>query len=61
MPAFYLVEEIALILRLSTWAVYQAIKRGEIPGVAKIGGVIRISRAVFNRAMGIDDASGGTQ
>jgi excisionase family DNA binding protein len=38
------VDELADYLRLDRKAVYDAIRRGEIPGVRRIGKVYRISR-----------------
>ena len=39
------VDELALLLRVNRKTLYSAIQRGEIPGVRRIGGVIRIARA----------------
>jgi excisionase family DNA binding protein len=41
------VDEAAAILRIGRNLVYQAIERGEMPGVRKIGKVIRIRRATL--------------
>jgi excisionase family DNA binding protein len=38
------VEELAAMLRIERKTAYAAIRRGEIPGARRIGGVIRISR-----------------
>ncbi len=38
------VEELAALLRIERKTAYAAIRRGEIPGARRIGGVIRISR-----------------
>jgi excisionase family DNA binding protein len=43
-PGVYKVEELASILRLGRRAMYEAIQRGEIPGVFRLGRSIRISR-----------------
>ena len=39
------VDELATFLRLDRKAVYASIGRGEIPGVRRIGRIIRISRS----------------
>jgi len=39
------VEETADLLRINRNTLYDAIKRGEVPGVRRIGRVIRICRA----------------
>jgi len=44
---FLCVKEVAEILRLSTWQVYQLIKRGDIPAI-HFGRSIRISSAVID-------------
>lgn len=38
------VEELAMMLRINRKTLYAAIGRGEVPGVRRIGGTIRISR-----------------
>ena len=43
------VDELADYLRLDRKAVYDAIRRGEIPGVRRIGKVYRISRHAVTR------------
>lgn len=39
------VDELAALLRMNRKSVYAAIKRHEIPGIRKIGGVLRASRS----------------
>lgn len=39
------VDELALLLRVERKTVYDAIARGEMPGVRRIGRLIRISRS----------------
>lgn len=55
--AFYFIEEVAALMGISTWAVYQAHKRGEIPGAHRVGSVIRVSKTIFNKAYGIESDS----
>jgi excisionase family DNA binding protein len=43
-PPVLTVEELAAMLRIERKTAYAAIRRGEIPGARRIGGVIRISR-----------------
>jgi excisionase family DNA binding protein len=43
-PPVLTVEELAALLRIERKTAYAAIRRGEIPGARRIGGVIRISR-----------------
>jgi excisionase family DNA binding protein len=38
------VEELAALLRIERKTAYAAIRRGEIPGARRIGGIIRVSR-----------------
>ena len=38
------VDELAALLRINRKTAYTAIERGEVPGVRRIGGVIRVSR-----------------
>lgn len=44
LPPILTVEELASFLRLNRKTVYEAVSRGEIPGVRRIGGTFRISR-----------------
>jgi excisionase family DNA binding protein len=37
------IDEVAKILRISTWAAYEAVRRGEIP-VTKVGRILRVGR-----------------
>jgi excisionase family DNA binding protein len=49
LPQVLTVEEVAALLRLNRKTVYAAVKRGEIPGVRRVGGTIRVLRdAVVN-------------
>ncbi len=45
LPAFMSVREFAQLLRLNEKTVYDAIKRGGIPGARRVGRSIRIERA----------------
>jgi excisionase family DNA binding protein len=38
------VEELAVLLRINRKTAYSAVRAGEIPGVRKVGGVIRVHR-----------------
>lgn len=49
------VEEAARRLNLNTKTVYEAIKRGQIPGAVRIGRAYRLSRKVFLNWLGEDD------
>jgi excisionase family DNA binding protein len=42
--AFLTAEELATLLRVNRKTVYEALARGEIPGVRRIGGTYRILR-----------------
>ena len=44
LPPILTVDELASFLRLNRKTVYEAVSRGEIPGVRRIGGAFRISR-----------------
>jgi excisionase family DNA binding protein len=46
-PYFLCVKEFAGIIRVSTWQVYELIKRGEIP-VVRFGRVMRISSTTID-------------
>jgi excisionase family DNA binding protein len=39
------VDEAAVLLRVNRKTVYDSIKRGELPGVRRIGGTIRLCRS----------------
>ena len=54
------VEEFAIRTRIGRRLAYEAIRRGEVPGVIRIGRTIRISVAVWERwiAGGIGSAGG---
>lgn len=43
-PVVLTVDELAALLRCNRKTVYAAINRGEIPGVRRLGGAIRIHR-----------------
>lgn len=45
LPEFLTVDETAELLRINRNSLYGAIKLGQIPGVMRIGRVIRIRRA----------------
>jgi excisionase family DNA binding protein len=44
LPTFLTVDELASLMRVNRKTVYDAIARGEIPGVQSLGRVIRIHR-----------------
>ena len=44
LPPILTVDELAAFLRLNRKTVYEAVSRGEIPGVRRIGHTFRISR-----------------
>lgn len=46
-PQFYTVREIAKILRLSDWSVYESIRQGLLPCV-RIGRKVRIESQAFH-------------
>ena len=43
-PEWLTIPEVAKLLRISRGAAYQAIERGEVPGVRRIGKLIRVRR-----------------
>ena len=53
LPLVLNAEEAAAALRISKWAVYEAIKRGEIRSV-RVGRVVRIPRAAIAELPGVD-------
>lgn len=44
LPLALTVEEVAKLLRISRGAAYQAVRRGELPGVVRVGRTLRVSR-----------------
>ena len=44
LPAVLTIEEVARLLRISRGAAYQAARRGELPGVRRVGRTLRVSR-----------------
>lgn len=44
LPVVLTVEEVARLLRISRGAAYQAARRGELPGVRRVGRTLRVSR-----------------
>lgn len=46
------VPELAQLLRIGRNSAYEAIQRGEIPGVVRIGRTVRVSKATVLRWMG---------
>ena len=52
------VDEVAALLRVNRKTVYDAIKRGQIPGVRRIGGTIRVSRDALLRWLADAPATG---
>ncbi len=57
-PAVYTVAEVALLLNISEWMVYERVKRGEIPGAFLLGTKIRFKKAAVNDWLGIDPGTG---
>jgi excisionase family DNA binding protein len=49
LPSVLTVPETAKLLRTSTFAVYEAVKRNEIPGLIRVGRCIRFSSDVLLR------------
>lgn len=49
--AVFTVEEVAEILRLTRWAVYEAVKRGDIPAI-RMGRVLRVGRRTLAVLLG---------
>ncbi|MEE8408472.1 MAG: helix-turn-helix domain-containing protein [Myxococcota bacterium] len=45
LPTFVTVDELAFLLRVNRNTAYEAIARGEIPGVVRIGRKIRLCRS----------------
>lgn len=45
------VEEAAALLRISRGAAYALAKRGELPGVIRLGRTLRVSRQALERAL----------
>jgi len=43
-PVVLTVDEAAALLRVDRKSIYESIRRGELPGVVRVGRVIRISR-----------------
>lgn len=50
----YTVPEVARLLRTSEWSIYEMIKRGELPGVIRIGSQIRVVRQRFREWIGVN-------
>jgi len=48
-PEVLTVEELAGRLRIGRRAAYEAIARGDVPGVVRVGRTIRISRTAIDR------------
>jgi excisionase family DNA binding protein len=46
-PTVLTVDEAAALLRVDRKSVYDSIRRGELPGVVRVGRVIRISRSAL--------------
>jgi excisionase family DNA binding protein len=57
-PLVYRVPEVAELLGCGTSTVYDAIARGEIPGVLKVGRRLMVSKAAFHRALELDGGEG---
>jgi excisionase family DNA binding protein len=52
LPEVITVPELAALLRVSKPTAYAAVKRGEIPGLIKIGNCLRLNRAAVLAWMG---------
>ena len=46
-PAVITVDEAAALLRVDRKSIYESIRRGELPGVVRVGRAIRISRTAL--------------
>lgn len=46
LPSFVTVDELAALMRVDRKTLYQAIERGEVPGVMRLGRTLRIRRRV---------------
>ena len=44
LPTFITVDELAVLLRINRNTAYEAVQRGEVPGVTRIGRKIRVCR-----------------
>ena len=44
---FYTVAEVAELLRLSDWSIYEAVRQGSLPSV-RVGRTVRIEVQAFN-------------
>lgn len=44
---FYTVAEVAKLLRLSDWSIYEAVRQGGLPSV-RVGRTVRIEAQAFN-------------
>lgn len=46
-PQFLSIDEAAALLRVNRNTLYEAAKRGELPGVVKIGRILRVRRSAL--------------
>ena len=46
-PMYLTVDEAAVLLRVNRNSLYQAIERGEVAGVKRVGRIIRIRRSAL--------------
>src|SRR5207244_384386 len=53
LPAVLTAEEAAAVLRVSRWAIYEAVKRGELRSV-RLGRCLRIPRQALLEVLGVD-------
>lgn len=44
---FLSIDEAAVLLRINRHTLYEAVKRGEVPGIVKIGRILRIRRSAL--------------
>ena len=56
-PDLLTVDEVAARLQLSTWTVYQMIKRGDIPKFPLRSTTVRVSRAALTRWIAEQDGT----
>ncbi len=56
-PMVYTVPEMAILLNMTEWQVYQRVKKGVIPGVTRLDGKIRFLKIIINEWLGIDGGS----
>lgn len=51
-PVVYVVEDLAVLLKVSAWKVRQLIHEGEIPGAFRLGNRLAVSQDKFHEKFG---------